>query len=159
MSDSFYVELVSNSHELNTVANFKNKIQLLQPLVGKWEVGLVEISYSKTWKNLSRDYKLSILKRNEKKYAVLHPNYPFEYYPIKERKGVLRGGYYNDINTFINELNIEMGNIEKLDTQPKFYYDYISKYVFLSPGTDTKGGSYIPFLTDEVMEILGYEER
>ncbi len=58
---SFYVDLTSNTTDDDTVANFKNKIQLLEPLYGKWEVALAEISYTKSWKNVRNGFKINLV--------------------------------------------------------------------------------------------------
>ena len=56
--DNFYVTLSSESsgyyYPANTIANFKTTIATpLELQHNKWEVGLVEISYSNGYKNVS----------------------------------------------------------------------------------------------------------
>jgi hypothetical protein len=64
MNDNFYVTLPSNvsQHKYfkqNTIANYITKLPSHISLDGKWEVGLVEVSYTKSWYNVQNDYKIS----------------------------------------------------------------------------------------------------
>src|SRR5437868_5091338 len=103
--NSFYVELSSNArYQYNTVANFRNKIQLLHPLHGNWEVGMSEISYTKSWKNLSEDcdMRFEIMFDEPVKHKY---EYKVEYAPFKNegRKGIIRSGYYDSVPTLFKE--------------------------------------------------------
>ncbi len=149
---SFYVDLTSNTDADNTVANFKNKIQLLNPLQGEWEVALVEISYTKSWKNLRNSYKLWINRPQSGAYDF-SPKLDIYYIPeLMKRKGVIRAGYYDNIYALIGEINTEMG--AKLDDPPKLTIDHITKIVYLKVTTDFKG-DMVPNFPVELCEILG----
>jgi len=161
---SFYVDLTSNTTDDDTVANFKNKIQLLEPLYGKWEVALVEISYTKSWKNVRNGFKINLATPKGISAYESIVEYSDFYIPkenFMERAGVLRAGYYESVEQLIDELNIEMRVILKSEDHtksPEIAIDPITKYVCLKPGSDSKN-SYAPNLSDEICGILGISRK
>jgi len=62
MSDNFYVTLPSNvkSFSNNKISNFKTKLASRLILHDDWEVGLVEMSYTYSWYNISTKQELNI---------------------------------------------------------------------------------------------------
>ena len=104
--NSFYVELISNSRSYpnNTLTNFKNKISLIKPLYGEWEVAMVEISYTKSWKNIFND---SMIYLTDDRFDS------FEYIEMSNssipgvnvfESGVLRSGYYDTPKKLCDEI-------------------------------------------------------
>lgn len=156
---SFYYELSSNSDENNTVANFKNKIELLTPLYGNWEVALVEISYTKSWKNLRNGYAMSLIipkdpNRNKKMYVP--KKWKGVYFPkTMGRRAIIQSGYYESVQQLLDELNEEMLQQISPEGAPKFHVDPISKLVYLKVGADSFN-ELVPNLPDELCDILGF---
>ena len=152
----FYVDLESNDEHDNTVANFKNKVELLNPLFGEWEVALVEISYTKSWKNLRESCKVEIVNTFDGDIHYHKENLPEYYFPSQmKRKGFVRSGHYENIEQLILEVNTEMQSIViKNATSPEFVIDPITKYVYLIPGHNGPIG-FVPNLTNEMNDIFG----
>jgi hypothetical protein len=161
-NDSFYIELSSNatSYKNNTVANFKNDITLLRPLEGNWSVGLVEISYTKSWKNLQKDFKVCLAsERNiSSSYVELFSAAVYEDEDGRFRCGTLRAGHYADIQMLINELNNEIKAIKdsKIVNLPQLYYNSITKHVHLMAGLDKDNVNLLLKLGKEIKDILGF---
>jgi len=153
---SFYVDLTSNTDVENSVANFKNKIELYKPLFGDWEVALVEISYTKSWKNLRHSYILWINRPESGAYTE-SKKLDIIYLPdLMERKGILRAGYYDSIHRFIQEINTEYDEVLG-DKAPKVWIDDITRLVYIKMNADISG-DYVPDFPSEVRDILGFTE-
>ena len=64
-----YITLPSNaSHDIfpeNTPGSYKINLPYPVELNGKWEVGLSEIQYTKSWYNITKGYKFSIMKKQK----------------------------------------------------------------------------------------------
>ena len=64
MEDNFYITLPSNVKSFfleNKISNYKTKLSSRIILPDEWEVGLVEISYTFSWYNLSSDEEIKLL--------------------------------------------------------------------------------------------------
>ena len=158
--NSFYIELISNSQSFydNTLTNFKNKISLSKPLNGEWEVALVEISYTKSWKNIVNDSEI---------YLTNDRFDSFEYIEISNtsipgvhffESGVLRSGYYDTPKALCDEIEKVMKNElnSHVKDYPYFTFDNITKLIHLHPGHDQDNQMLVPFLYQEITEILGF---
>lgn len=163
MHEPFYVELSSNSstNRHNTVANFKNKIQLLAPLKGQWEVGLVEMSYTKSWKNLSHNYPVGLEKMFNQKVTPITFSSAHGYSPLEgdERIGIVRAGYYESLSHLCTEIEREFTAMatDKILSMPEFHLDIITKRVYIIPGNHKDGSKLLPNLNNEVAGILGFD--
>src|SRR5882757_896111 len=104
--NSFYIELQSNSKCFydNTVANFKNKLSLHEPLQGYWEVALVEISYTYSWKNLLNNEYVSL--ENERFIENFDKNY------IPKNKFTIKSGFYDSIQALCNEIEMQLAHAD-----------------------------------------------
>ena len=158
---NFYIELSSNaSYSYNTISNFKNRIQLLHPLDGDWEVGLAEISYTKSWKNLTHACVLSIeeMFQNPKPFisrANLFGYAPFE---LEDRKGIVRAGYYESVKILCDEISKEMQAFKgEYKTLPQFFVDDVTKQVVIRPGFNNDDHPTLPFLNQDLSEMLGFD--
>ena len=158
---SFYVELSSNSsYQYNTVSNFQNKVQLLHPLEGNWEVGMSEISYTKSWKNLIRNCELNIDTMFEDFQPFISRQSAFGYIPVKdeERHGIVRSGYYESIERLCEEILNEMKPFEKyFSSLPEFIYDDVKKLIAIKPGINKENKPTLPRLNRELAQLLGFD--
>ena len=159
----FFVELMSNATGFkdNTVGNFKNKISLMRPLEGSWEVALVEISYPKSWKNLLND--MPICLTNDTFLAsVVDKNNSINFYaPANDgvNCGYVKSGFYVTVENLIDEIEKQMSSLkdEFILKLPKFTYDNITKLVTIDPGKHTSNYLLLPRLSQEVSEMLGFD--
>jgi hypothetical protein len=162
LNESFYIELSSNatSYNNNTIANFKNDITLLRPLEGSWEIGLVEISYTKSWKNLQNDYKVCLAseRKIDSSYLELYSVKVYEDEDGRFRCGMLKAGNYESIKDLVSELNSEMKAINDpmIAKLPRFFYNKYTKRVYLFAGSDIHSTNLLLKLGKELKEILGF---
>jgi len=148
-NDSFYIHLLSNvesplSHRNNTVANFVTKLTEKIKLDSEWEVGLAEISYTKSWFNIRQNYNLDLISTNG------------EYYQTGE--AVLRKGYYSSIEVLVAEMNKKYSFYDKnILKPPSLRYDPILNRIFVTIGMSLeKDCFYFPFIPKELELMLGF---
>lgn len=159
----FFIELTSNStaHRDNTVANFKNNISLMRPLEGYWETALVEISYTKCWKNLRKDMNLCIVNETLIDISQNSINKTNIYDNLEETRkcGVIKSGHYDTIDILVSEIENEILklNHKNIEILPKFSFDNITKLITITPGKDNNGSFLLPLLNEEVSNILGFD--
>lgn len=158
---SFYVELSSNAvYQYNTIGNFRNTVQLLHPLEGNWEVGMSEIFYTKSWKNVAKNCVITVEKMFENSRPVNSYASAYGYIPLDDgdRKGILRSGYYESIEELCQEIEKEMlpfsDNCKYL---PKFIIDKVTQMVYIKPGMNKDNRLLLPRLNRELAEILGFD--
>lgn len=158
--DSFYVELSSNaSYFNNTCAEFKNKIDLVQKLEGDWEVGIAEISYTKSWYNVRYNCTLGLEKMHKPFVPFFSLASTIGYVPVDKRIGVLRAGYYSSVSMIVNEINLELRGYDNanIDYLPKFYFDdAVTQLVSIKPGKNHDEEYILPYLSPELSEMLGF---
>ncbi len=151
--DSFYIHLFSNveTHESfrnNTVAKFVTKLAEKITLTDEYEVGLSEISYTKSWYNLKENASLGIFTTAK------------EFLDDDEVK--LRAGYYPTVESLVEEINVKYKVFEStlyknfIKRAPALRYDSIINRVFVISGVtfDSEKLAY-PNLTNELELILG----
>ena len=101
----FFVTLPSNSSmtyfSQNTMSSFKVKLVEQLRLPGTWEVGLSEITFPKTWTNVSLDI-------NDRLY-VRTAEYDDVWQTIK-----LKSGYYNSGDSLVDRINADIFKEVKL---------------------------------------------
>jgi len=163
-NEDFYIELSSNENTSpnNTVANFRNKIQLLKPLSGNWEVGLSEISYTKNWRNVKNNYLICI--ENEKLIEedgniVAYTNDTSAKNLPQFKCGILKAGFYVNVPQLTTEIQQQINsNIDQnIRIRPLLSYDFITKLVKIKPGRDSDGNILLPTLSVELQQILGFD--
>ena len=84
---SFFVTLSSNSSSpyfQNTPSNFKVQLAQNLELEGKWEVGLTEITFQQSWKNLDSDCHVHLWYRAHGVQGIFIPEHAKELAPIFE---------------------------------------------------------------------------
>jgi|GEM_PF-3634209 len=150
---SFYIHLLSNvknhqSHRNNTVANFVTKLPDKINLTNEWEVGLAEISYTKSWFNIRENFKLSIFTTKNKVFV--------------SEEAILRKGYYSTTEILIAEINNKLRVFEsavfknEIKRAPSLRYDSILNRLFITNGISKAGDSFIyPYFDSELELILG----
>ena len=163
-NQAFFIELSSNetSYPNNTVANFMNNIMLLKPLKGHWEVALVEMSYTKSWQNLTKDYSVCLMD-GDRFFLHVSPGRAEDELVKHETAvggcGSVRGGYYDNVMDLCKEIEKSIGRASDIGIKstPKFGFDNISKKVSIYPG-ETESSSYLlPYLSEEIKGILGFD--
>ena len=158
---SFYVELSSNTrYQYNTIGNFSNRVQLLHPLDGDWEVAMTEIFYTKSWKNVAKNCAVTLEKMFETPKPAISYKPVYGYFPQKdeERKGILRSGYYENIKDLCEEIEKEMLPFQKdCKFLPKFVFDKVTQNVLIKPGMNKRNTLMLPRLNHELAGIFGYD--
>ena len=152
--DNFYVTLPSNvqSFSQNTVSNYKTKLASRLILTDDWEVGLVEISYTLSWYNVSirEPIHLMIWDKGKAKQAA--------------EKIHLPEGRYDTIKQLIDVLNerLKKSNLfeYKPGFEPTFEYEERDRLVTLSQGV-LKTTNKVIFLelSDNLCNILGFNKK
>jgi len=116
---SFYLTLPSNSstkfYTKNTLSNFTTRLHSTVALSGDWEVGLVEISFPKSWYTIHK--KISVLSISCKDCKGVEPEFSDDgYIPTEFSVEVsIPGGYYETVKEVCNQLN---DNIRKIFSAP-----------------------------------------
>ena len=153
-SDSFHIQLYSNvesfqSHRENTVANFVTKLPEKLVLSSDWEVGLAEISYTKTWYNIRENQSIGVFTSGHH----IHQN----------DEAVLRAGYYKNIIELVEEINKLFNVFESVSYRkyikraPYIRYDRIVNPIYIIPGIPTNSDQFIyPYLSEGFEDILGF---
>ena len=157
----FYFEVLSNaSYTSNSCSDFKNKIKLMHPLEGDWEVGLCEISYTKSWYNLRFNSKIAIARAYHPYQAELDLKHS-DHVAIEHRVGTLKKGYYEDVETIVKEVNLELLQYNKKDIvkeMPSLFYDEVAtKQVYVIPGKNVNDEIILPWFDRSLRELLGFE--
>jgi hypothetical protein len=151
--NSFYIHLLSNvknhqSHRNNTVANFVTKLPDKINLTNEWEVGLAEISYTKSWFNIRENFRLSIFTTDHRVFL--------------SDEAILRKGYYTSTEILIAAINNKLKVFEsalfknEIKKAPSLRYDSILNRLFITNGISMAGDSFIyPSFDSELELILG----
>jgi hypothetical protein len=174
--NNFYITLPSNvsAHglfPLNKIGNYITKLGQRLRLKGKWEVGLREISYTKSWLNVPQDVELKIgndagtelslkllAERSGDSYAARTPyNLPID--------GVIRAGSYR-IFELLHLINVNMRIVhKKLVRFPYFWYNKQTGKVVYETAFETNivmnpaYGQYYPVLGDHLENLLGLRDE
>jgi hypothetical protein len=150
---SFYATLLSNvksheSHRENTVAHFVTKLADKITLNEEWEVGLSEISYTKSWYNISQNQSINVFTTNKQIWS--------------NEEAVLRSGYYPTIEILIQEINKKFKVFEselyKKDVirAPSLKYDSILNRIYVVNGITKNSEAFLyPPLSEELETMLG----
>src|SRR6266700_2206517 len=158
---SFYIELSSNAtvFDNNTVANFINRIQLLESLQGHWEAGLVEISYTRSWRNLQDNYVVSMHKMtNNISVSFIEHKTKLKYPPVEGDQvlGIVRSGYYESAEDLAKEIEKQFTKLKNDDIEYlfKIKFDEYTKLTYIIPGKYKDGSLLIPKFNDEINHIV-----
>lgn len=123
---SFYINLESNveSDDLNVPSHFFNDMPNCIRLDGKWEVGLVEISYTNSWFNIPNDTDFQIVSGNKVLIDVTSPEL------------VIPAGRYPTTNDLVETINDVVRNFTSpwMTTRPTLSYHGLTKSVTAKAG-------------------------
>ncbi|RWS04209.1 uncharacterized protein B4U79_11400 [Dinothrombium tinctorium] len=145
MSRSFTITLPSNvtSFQDNTMAAFRTILPKKITLDGDWEVGLAEISYTKSWFNLSENQEISLYTKDG---------------IVGQTRGIITAGSYDKLETLIEAINISLKTFSPLLKKvPKLLHVSHSKRVILTTGEDSKGNKVFVKLGASLENILGFK--
>lgn len=134
----FYLTLPSNSsakyYPDNTMTRFTTRLEKSVSLTGDWEVGLVEIQYTRSWNNLFRgEGRVQYMQS-----AVLRGKQIFVQHQIR-----LPPGYYespSDIVQYVNQHIEEFAKKSDIEQFPIFNYNAFTKRLH---GVISNGASVI----------------
>ena len=156
MEDNFYINLPSNviTHKYstdNSIANFTTKLPAHISLDGRWEVGLVEMSYTKSWYNLPQKHFIELWyleKNNNKQFKIV------------KMSGELEKGNYETIDQLIvaiNKLAVDMDRSKGVPEQtPELTVDTKTRVVTIKNGLYKSHRVFL--LPDkELCQILGFD--
>ena len=157
----FYVEVLSNaSYITNTCSEFRNKIRLLHPLEGQWEVGLSEISYTKSWYNVPLNSTIGMAVAFDP-YEPYYDIENYDYVAIDSHLGILKRGFYDNVETLVETINNEIkhyDNKEIVEFLPYLFYDKTAtKQIYVVPGKNIKNQILIPWFDYDLKMLLGFE--
>ncbi len=154
MEDNFYITLPSNVKSFfpqNKISNYKTKLASRLYLPDQWEVGLVEISYTYSWYNLSTRQKLVLLYSDNGEEKFLDEGIyvePGRYEEIKDLMEV--------INNKLSLFSMEWKNDTK---KPSLEYDSRNLLISLNNGVNKKNVVVLVVFTEELCDILGFKKR
>lgn len=143
MKEDFFISLPSNVSSTdyfasNSIGNYVTKLARRIKLDGKWEVALMELSYTKSWYNLSFPEKMSIYDKQFEKIATL----------------VLEEGYYN-ISDLIQSMNDGFSLLADEMEPPLVEFNKHSGKVHILPGKSKEKGYLYPFFSENICNMLG----
>ena len=154
MEDNFYVNLPSNVHTHkyfadNTIGNFTTKLPAHVSLDGKWEVGLVEMTYTKSWYNMPKKQSIEL-------WYTINDNKGLS--TVKKR-GYIDKGNYNTIEDLKYAINVMAGKIDrdyKSAEVPQIELDLITRLVKIKSGLlDARRVFMLP--NEELCQMLGFD--
>ena len=140
--EEFYITLPSNASvnifKENTLHSYLIKLQRpLSVQQGKWVVGMTEIQFPHSWKNLVNGY-VKITKANYHSPLTFH----------------LKDGHYKSIDDLLTSIHHILTNA-KLEKEIILYYDNIRNQVLLeimdNPATSTLGVTF----SQNILNMLG----
>ena len=153
----FFITLPSNVvsySDKNTIGNYTTKLALRISLEGNWEVGLKEISYTKSWFNITEDQHAFCYDKSTK--------------TITGSYFILEKGYYENIDKIFDKLSktnfkySKNGSWTNYEVMPSFAYNNVSNTIMVTNGVTTmstvEGSENCRiFFSPELAEILGYK--
>src|SRR6266436_196876 len=147
MTTSFYVTLPSNVtgqvlFERNTISNYVTRLATNLSLDG-FEVGLSEISYTKSWFNLVEDQSICVLDAD----GMMHTNG----YEIK-------AGRYDDQQELVDYINRGLSTYKSdvIQQPPRFELNKHSRKITNLAGRDRCDASCDALLPLEIRNMLGF---
>lgn len=176
MSQEFYITLPSNvktevGFSYNTISSYNTKLfkRLEFSREEKWDVGLVGISYTKSWYNVRHRHHLILFDKNgdqfkiteTEKFSDVIPVVSVEVNPVDiiEEYNItdlfLKQGHYDSIQSLCAYINKKLEAFSRIFKEiPSLKFDKVSGKVTMKAG-DYKGMKYFTYLGDEIERILG----
>jgi hypothetical protein len=135
----------------NTIANFTTKLPAHISLDGKWEVGLSEISYTKSWYNVPEDHEIQIwyMAKGNKDSTILKNVY-------------FKRGFYKTIDDVVETLNSLINKFDddennRWDDQPMFKRNMTNRLVTIEYGKTSDKRRLLVMLDHDLCQILGFD--
>ena len=150
MSESFYVTLPSNdtSFEDNTISSFKTKLNYKIHLDDDYEVGISNITFTKSWYNLRKDLKIALIPRLNS-----NNNTPPLYMTAVPK------GYYTDIYHIFDKITarlVQLSNNVVNREHIIFKYDNLTRKVIFKWQITAFPTSTVKF-DNGLSQILGFQ--
>jgi len=146
-----YITLSSNvCIDGNKIAKFRTKLSKTVYLNGEWEVGLSEITYTKSWFNVLNSTLIT-----------LYDEIGNDYFPKDEstrQNFTLAAGFYDSCQKLIGEINKILGQFTEI-RPPKIIYNEINNKVTVISGKIKDKFNVFPHLGDELEDLLGLRDR
>jgi hypothetical protein len=147
MTDKIHLWLPSNNttSENNTRSRFITRLPSALNLEEKWECGLAEISYTKSWFNITKPQVVAMFEPHNDSYMLL-----------VHEEAILKPGFYSNIDDLLAKINELFKKYCKIcvDSPPVLKF---SKNMQLA--LQTYFPNSIPVLGDELSELLGFEKQ
>lgn len=144
--DHFTITVPSNDNSLedNTIGSFEISLPSRLDLVGRWEVGVQGISYTKSWFNVTKDSKLKILRDDGASY-------------VSPR--LIKAGHYPNESALVGAIADSLDGMwsyfrRKETTLPAIEFNHITRRVHITTGKNSNFILYLE-LEEELSEILG----
>lgn len=153
-TDNFYLHLPSNNQPTspqevgNTISNYITRLNQKLNLSEEWEVGLTDISYTKSWYNIMKDQKLKLVDY-KKKVIELDDN--------------LEAGNYETVNEIIDSINriyfnyVEKNSTNKVAYPPNLIYNKQSNKIRVRLGAklNEENPYLFPVFSEFLAQLLG----
>ncbi len=149
MAQSFYLTLPSNVKGLtdNKISNYVTYLPQTLKLGDNWEVGLAEITYTKSWYNVEGKHRFTIV--NEAGFSI-------------ETQATLKPGYYENIELLCDEINREIRELADV-----FEYDGIpprmgylpAEHRVIQQSGGNKAAKMLIHLGRELETMLGFQNE
>ena len=157
----FYMVLSSNVDSYkafgitNKISEFKTKLGRNIFLEGEWQVGLADISYTKSWFNILKSHKITLFDNYGKEYLNNPP----------DKKLIIPAGYYETPQKLIDEINRLLSQYKILKV-PIVVYNEIYNSCHIKAGKiEVELGKVkdikivFPYFGQEIEDILGLTDR
>lgn len=143
---SFYYTLPSNSSEYifqeNTQSSYKVKINKQLPITqGKWEVGLSDIQFPKSWYNVTGAWMRVRLAQNSDPFLIR-----------------VKDGYYKDIEELVAEMHQGLGSDVRFPDKISFRYDRIANRVIIVVLENSDQSPIGVSFSQNLLNVLGFSE-
>lgn len=146
MEEDFHVTLSSNVSRGNA-GNFTTIVPRRYFEGGNWYVGLTEIRFKNSWYNIKKYNKVDIIDKENKSYST-----HIAYIPPGRYEDV------NDLISLINKLVTEIGDKDKIKSQPRLELLPHSHKLLHRKGTSKENVTIKIYLGYELSEMLGINE-
>jgi hypothetical protein len=148
---SFYITLPSNItgnklFEHNTLANYMSKLATCLNLSNEYEVGLAEMSYTKSWFNVQTDQKICVIDGS----GGIHCS------------GItLKAGRYDDQVNLVTLINKTLNTYrdEEIIIPPQLEMNQNTRRVSMIAGKDVHQGNCYALLDPELQNMLGFGDE
>lgn len=173
--NDLYITLPSSvrsvTHE-NTLADYIADLPYTVELDGDWEVGLVELSFTKSWYNIMtpQDVGLQLNELVTRRYMKPDKVMPGRYteHQLIDRVNELLKAHTNETveitdsstgNTIVVQKMIREFFNDIIEESPKVTLNPITRKATISLVQDKDGCTFFPVLGEEISALLGFSEK